>query len=121
MTKIKDPIDPKLKSGAVYRVPCGGCNVQYVGETKRKTQTRLKEHESDCKWKRNEKSALADHHLLTGRDFDFDNAKVVRFESNYCRRIFCEAWEIKRERQHICANKFSGKVQLPDEYLQFCE
>ena len=43
----KDTISPNKKQGAIYEIPCGGCNRTYIGETKRSFETRRKEHIRD--------------------------------------------------------------------------
>ena len=41
MSKVKDPLSVEKQSKVVYRIPCGKA---YIGETKRRLETRLKEH-----------------------------------------------------------------------------
>ena len=58
------PIDPVLKDqtcGAIYSIPCQVCDKSYIGETKRKFSTRLKEHQKAVENKHSHKSALAEH------------------------------------------------------------
>ena len=48
------------QSNVVYRIPCS-CGQVYIGETKRRLETRLKEHQDACKRGMMEKSAVAEH------------------------------------------------------------
>ena len=43
LTKVKDPLQTTKQSNVVYEVPCT-CGKVYIGETKRRLETRLKEH-----------------------------------------------------------------------------
>jgi len=119
LMKVKDCVPGTEKAGVVYSIRCGDCESTYVGETKRKASTRVKEHQADCRLRRVGNSALVDHVVNTGHEFDFDSTRILRLEQNYRRRIFSEAWHIKKQ-QDACANKFSGKRDIPDAYLQFC-
>ena len=60
LTRVKDR-DPLLrKSGVVYNIPCS-CGMQYIGETRRALETRLKEHQAATRRGELERSALAEH------------------------------------------------------------
>ena len=41
---MKDPIPKSLKSFAVYKFVCSGCNTCYIGEITHHLSTRIKEH-----------------------------------------------------------------------------
>ena len=43
--KPKDPVSNDQTCGAVYSIPCKDCDKSYIGETKRKFFTGLKEHQ----------------------------------------------------------------------------
>ena len=43
LTKVKDPLLTTKQSNVVYEVPCI-CGEVYIGETKRRLETHLKEH-----------------------------------------------------------------------------
>ena len=60
LTRVKD-VDPLLKrAGVVYKIPCS-CGQEYIGETKRTLETRLKEHQAATRRGETEKSAIAEH------------------------------------------------------------
>ena len=46
--RVKDRVPTAMKSNLVYRVPCS-CGKVYIGETIRRLETRIKEHEEACK------------------------------------------------------------------------
>ena len=60
LTKVKDTLPPGKQSNVVYRIPCS-CGQVYIGETKRRLETRLKEHRDACERGMMEKSAVAEH------------------------------------------------------------
>ena len=45
----KDKIKKDELSNVVYQINCKDCDYSYVGQTKRKLKTRLKEHINDLK------------------------------------------------------------------------
>ena len=60
LTKVKDTLPPGKQSNVVYHIPCS-CGQVYIGETKRRLETRLKEHQNACERGMMEKSAVAEH------------------------------------------------------------
>ena len=60
--KPKDPVPKDQTCGAIYSIPCKDCDKSYIGETKRKFSTRLKEHQKVVEHKHSHKSALAWEH-----------------------------------------------------------
>ena len=57
----KDSVDPNMRQGAVYQIPCHDCDFSYIGETKRSFSIRKKEHLADIRHLRFDKSALTKH------------------------------------------------------------
>ena len=53
LTKVKDTLPLGKQSYVVYMV--------YIGETKQRLETRLKEHRNGCNWGMVEKSFVAEH------------------------------------------------------------
>ena len=60
LTKVKDTLPLGKQSNVVYRIPCS-CGQVYIGETKRRLETRLKEHRDACERGMMERSAVAEH------------------------------------------------------------
>ena len=60
LTKVKDTLPLGKQSNVVYRIPCS-CGQVYIGETKRRLETRLKGHRDACERGMMEKSAVAEH------------------------------------------------------------
>ena len=75
-TKLED------QTGVVYRVPCGGCNKVYVGQTERTVGERIKEHTAKIA---NNLSAIAEHYKKTSHEPDLDNIEVLCREDKLIR------------------------------------
>ena len=58
--KPKGPVPKKQKSDAIYSIPCNDCNQEYIGQTKRQFETRLKEHQKAVSLSKKDNSALSD-------------------------------------------------------------
>ena len=87
--RVKDKTENLKKCGTVYHIHCEQCDKDYVGETSRSLETRVKEHLS-----RNS-SAVHEHCKLTGHSVDSSKAKVLATESNTFKRRIREAIEIR--------------------------
>jgi len=92
----KYPLPPNSRPG-VYKVSCGCGSATYVGETKKKVSTRIREHERDVFHGRWDKSGLSEHARSCSSDFKFDQSETIALESNYKRRKIREALEIRRQ------------------------
>ena len=55
----KDKIKKDELSNVVYQINCKDCDYSYVGQTKRKLKTRLKEHINDLKKSVNSHSVIS--------------------------------------------------------------
>ena len=60
LTKVEDTLPPGKQSNVLDRIPCS-CGQVYIGETKQRLGTRLKEHRDACERGMMEKSAVAEH------------------------------------------------------------
>lgn len=66
----KDSIEFDHKTNLVYQINCNSCKVFYVGQTKRKLKTRIKEHRNQINHNSNNISVVTEHRLQTSHDFD---------------------------------------------------
>ena len=89
LVRVKDKTENLKKCGTVYHIHCEQCDKDYVGETARLLETRIKEHLS-----RNS-SAVNEHCKLTGHSVDSSKIKVLATENNTFKRRIREAIEIK--------------------------
>ena len=60
LTKVKDALPDEKKSKVVYQIPCS-CGKTYIGETTRRLEARMKEHQDVCCRGMVEKSAVTNH------------------------------------------------------------
>ena len=90
----KDPVEACLRNGAIYYIPCEDCDRAYIGETKRSFKTRKKEHISDVRHQRANRTALSKHALENQHNIDWKNSAILDYEQNYHKRKFIEAFYI---------------------------
>ena len=76
LTKVKDTLPLGKQSNVVYRIPCS-CGQVYIGETKRRLETRLKEHRDACERGMMEKSAVAEHAWENHHPIDWEETTVL--------------------------------------------
>jgi hypothetical protein len=62
------PVKTNQKTHVVYSIPCGDCEKEYLGQSKRQFGTRLKEHQKAVSTLNKGKSALAEHVYHQTRD-----------------------------------------------------
>ena len=71
--RVKDKTENLKKCGTVYHIHCEQCDKNYVGETARLLETRIKEHLS--------RNSSAEHFKLTGHSVDSSKIKVLATEN----------------------------------------
>ena len=86
--KIGELVRPKIKRGVnensvVYKIPCGGCDKAYYGETYRGLDKRVKEHRADVKYHRTT-SAFVNHVDQAGHLPKWEDA--ITLEKNVSRQ-----------------------------------
>ena len=84
----------ELKKGAVYEVPCGGCDNVYISETGRTLKERVREHKYAVKTA-NMNNGIAAHAWQAQHPVDWEAAKVRKHETNLWKRRVIEAIHIK--------------------------
>uniref|UniRef100_A0A1B6C1X0 Reverse transcriptase domain-containing protein n=1 Tax=Clastoptera arizonana TaxID=38151 RepID=A0A1B6C1X0_9HEMI len=73
----KDKI-PQLESSGIYEIKCNSCDKAYIGQTKRKMITRVKEHIGHIKYQRADKSSVAEHVLETNHEIKLEDCKLLK-------------------------------------------
>ncbi|XP_068719627.1 uncharacterized protein [Montipora capricornis] len=112
--KPKDQIDKEETRGPVYDIPCADCSKSYGGETQRKFSTRKGKPQKAVARRQSKKSALAHHVTNTNHDIAWDEATILRSNSNWHQRKILDTWEINCARDPL--NRDDGAL-LPKEYL----
>ena len=91
------------------------CDASYVGQTKRKLSTRLREYVSDINKKTDSPSVISDHRVNFNHNFRW-NVRILDIESFYNKRLISEMIHIKRQRRDL--NKQNDTESLPESYSQ---
>ena len=111
----KDSVDPAQQCGVVYRIACIDCDASYVGQTKRKLNTRVLEHKRDINKRSGPPSVISEHRSQLHHNFDWDHIRVLDRESFYQKRLVSEMLHIKHQSNSI--NKQNDTELFPDIYL----
>ena len=77
LTKVKDPLPVEKQLNVVYEVPCT-CGKVYIGETKRRLGTQLKEHRDACAKCLTDKSAIAKHAWTSNHPINWARTRVLQ-------------------------------------------
>jgi hypothetical protein len=96
LSLVKDPMDPKLQKG-VYSIPCS-CGLNYIGETGRSFQVRIKEHKAAITHNREKSSDLAEHSMRTKHHICIEDAKILARVDHLSKMHIREAMEIMKEK-----------------------
>ena len=88
----KDSVNPNMRQGAVYQIPCHDCDFSYIGQTKRSFSMRKKGHLANIRHVRFDKSALTKHVFDNEHSMDWTNAKILDFELDFTKRRFIESY-----------------------------
>jgi hypothetical protein len=110
----EDPVKTNQKTHAVYSIPCGDCEKEYLGQSKRQFGTRIKEHQKAVSTLDKGKSALAEHVCYTKHEIAWENSKVITTNNRYGQRLCLEAWHINMSNHAL--NRDDG-AYLPQEYM----
>ena len=111
----KDKVEKLQKCGVVYQISCEECNANYVGETARALNTRLKEH-------RHPPSHVGQHLREQDHQFKDQEVSVLHQEANWFKRGVAEAYFIEQKRPTL--NHDRGRHTLPVIYrdiMQSCD
>ena len=93
----KDHLDLNFRQGAIYEIPCGDCDLKYIGETKRSFNTRKKEHLKDVTKGDHARTALSKHAVSTSHEIAWNSSKILEFENDYRKRQFIESFYINTQ------------------------
>jgi len=66
----KDRLSNYSKKNVVYKISCNDCDGTYVGQTKRKLNTRILEHRNQINRKSSNTTVITEHRLRHNYDFD---------------------------------------------------
>ena len=110
----KDILPKENIKGVVYQPDCNDCDAVYVGETKRRINTRIKVHENNIRLVSATNSVVTDHRINSGHDFGWKDYRILNKESNYFKRNIAEMLYIKYNKNYI--NKQNDTIRLNSIY-----
>ncbi|EZA58152.1 hypothetical protein X777_01880, partial [Ooceraea biroi] len=110
----KDKIENKDMMGVVYKIDCKNCDSCYVGQTKRRLDTRIKEHKADINKDPDFHSVVSKHRLDCNHEFDWINTQVLHRKEHIKKREIAEMYFIKRHDKTI--NTQNDTENLPSVY-----
>lgn len=111
----KDIIDPMSQCGVIYKINCNDCDASYVGQTKRRLISRIKEYLSDINKKTGSPSVISSHRLDFDHDFKWDKVRIWDREMSYGKKLISEMIHIKRQSNSL--NKQLDTELFPDAYI----
>jgi len=79
----KNTLPTECKKNVVYKLSCKDCDDTYVGQTKRKFNTRVTEHKNDINKNTGKHSVITEHRLDKNHEFDWDNPEILDKERFY--------------------------------------
>ena len=82
LTKVKDTLLLGKRLRVVYEIPCG-CGQVYIGETIRRLETRMREHQDACERGTFEKSAVAEHAWKRHHPIKWEDTTVLAQAKGY--------------------------------------
>ena len=95
LSRPKDCIDPPMRSGVVYSIPCTNCNYTFIGETGRHLSTRIKQHRDAVRKSLTDRLAVAEHVWSLQHSISWDEVEILDQDpSTKIRKI--------KEALHIC-------------------
>jgi predicted GIY-YIG superfamily endonuclease len=108
---------PKNSSPGIYKVNCS-CGKYYIGETKLKVSTRLKQHQKNSFLGNTAHSGLCQHDSVCEGDIQWEEAETIKVEGRYYERKIREALEIQRQNavQAGC-NQDAGQYMSNEHWL----
>ena len=108
LTKVKDALPMEKQANIVYWIPCS-CGKAYIGETKRRLQTRLREHQDACRTQSLQKSAVAEQAWGSHHHINWKDTSVINRARRPEELLLKEAIHIQVTPAGKCLNRDGGK------------
>ena len=100
------------QSNVVYEVPCT-CGKVYIGETKRRLETRLKEHKDACTRCFTDKSAIAEHAWANDHPINWAETKILQRANRTMELVMKETLSIRTTPEDARFNRDSAGMSCP--------
>ena len=92
LSNVKDKDRPEdRRSSTVYKIKCCDYQATYIGETGGNLSMRLTEHKRATR-KGDVNNHIAEHHLLTKHQIDWESATCITYSRDYYKRLTFESW-----------------------------
>lgn len=105
---------PRNSYPGIYKIPCSCGKEPYIGETKKKISSRLKEHEDYINKNQAKKSGVAQHASTCTGQILFEEAETVAVQPNKFLRKVREALEIQKNN---CHTSYGGMNEDKGQYV----
>lgn len=84
-----------IRCDVVYKLNCWECDTSYVGQTKRKLKTRIKNHKNDVDKNNGILSVVSEHRLEEEHDFEWNTVEILDVGPLYHKKLLSEMIHIK--------------------------
>ena len=102
--------------GIRVQISCLDCDSSYVGQTKKKAKTQIKEHKANIKKSKDSLNVLSQYQIECGHKINWGNIQVLGIEySFFQKQITSEMIFIKKQIDGL--NKQSDTEKLPETYI----
>ena len=112
LTRVKDTLPLEKHSNVVHQIPCSGCSKVYTGETIRRLETRLKEHQEALRRGMTEKSAAAEHAWDNEHSINWKEVSIIDQARRHKELLLKEALQIHMTPADQRLNR-EGGLELP--------
>ena len=93
LSRVKERLPTMMRSSVVYKIPCT-CGKVYIGETTKRLETRVREHQNACRSREFDKSAIAEHAWTDHHPILWDDISVLDRASRWRELLIKEALHI---------------------------
>ncbi|KYQ46730.1 hypothetical protein ALC60_14251 [Trachymyrmex zeteki] len=111
----KNKLEKMKQCDVIYKISCLDCDSSYVGQTKRKAKTRIKEHKVNINKSKDSLTVLSQHQIDCGHKINWDDIQVLDIEPFFQKRIMSEMIFIKKQIDGL--NKQNDTEKLPETYF----
>jgi hypothetical protein len=103
----------------VYKIKCNDYDASYVGQTKRKLNTRIKEHTNNIKLDSLKHSVISEHITRYNHSIDWNNTLILDTEPKYYKRLIFEMIHMKEQNNGLNLQK--GTKLLNESYFDLLD
>ena len=120
LSRFKDPLEKKIRSGIIYRYTCSNCKVTYYRITFCHFYTRAAEHKgisslTEKRLKNVKQPAISDHLLQCNCAINFDDFSILATDCNKVKLLLRESLLIKRDKPILNRTIKSFPLELFDD------